>query len=230
MLIRASSERSIGKCITILLDEVDYDVQEEKILKAIGSANSQEGYPPRVRCGLSVVNIRKLRDMFPDMQVDMKHETTKTLLWNLREAQDIYEIESKLGDQAKKGKRFGPPYEFKLPPFEHQKLGWSFLHAMTNPALLGDCGVGKTFIAGTWADSLVKAKASLMFLVLCPVSIIKHAWMADLAKFTDLKATRLHEPSKYKTKEKRAARFAEDSDIYIINPIVIQSRNHYFWR
>lgn len=221
MLIRCSAEPGIGKCIIVTLDHEDDDVtleQQQMLLSSIGTASVRPGFPPTVRCAMSVVNFRKIREMFPYAKRDRDHEITTNLVSKLRKEKELYDEDSVRGLRAKQGESFGPEYEFKLPPFEHQRIGWSFLHAVKNPALLGDCGVGKTFIAGTWADSIIKAGKPTMFLVTCPVSIIKHAWIADLIKFTDLKATRLHEPSSYKKKERVAARFAEDSDVYIINP------------
>lgn len=223
MLVRASSEQGIGKCITVLLDNGYEDVQGERLMEAIGSANPGPGQPPSVRCALSVTNFEKIKRLFPAAKLDIKHDITVEMVRKLKDAKALYDHESHLGNLVKEGKELPreypfPDYDFKMKPFAHQIVGWQFLHVMTSSACFGEPGIGKTFIVSTWADSLVRAGHDIVLLVLCPVTIIKHAWLADIAKFTDLTATRLHEPSSYKRKEKREARFAEDSNVYIINP------------
>jgi len=221
MIVRASSEVGVGPCITVELDPGYADLQMERIGSAIGSANpggTDRGL--HVRCALSVTNFKKIKELYPGAKLS-QDERTRHMVAELQAKKQAYDLESSQGAKVKAGNLDGiklPDYEFKLPPYKHQVLGWQFLHALSAPALFAGCGLGKTYISGTWADSLIKAGEEWIFLVFCPVNIIKHAWLADLAKFTDLNPVRLHEPSSSKTKEKRAARFATDGDIYIINP------------
>lgn len=184
---------------------------QERITLAIGSAKIVESTertgeepPNEMSCALSVTNFRKLKAMGCGLAADAR---TREIVERMRLELVTYEEESRRGDAVKAGKvtitEYG--YAFKQPPFKHQVTGFLFLHAFPEPALLGDCGTGKTFIVSTFADSMVKMGKPLVLLVVCPVNLITHVWLDDVAKFTDLTAVGLRE-------EKPRAFLAEDFD------------------
>lgn len=209
---------------------------------AIGSFNPGPT-PIEVSCALSAQNLRKLRRFRCKVEDD---DVTRETIKNIVVAQEIYDQEILRGNFAKTEQ--GPPahYTFKMPPFAHQVQGFNFMHAMKTPALFGSCGVGKTFVVSTFMDSLVESGKKITFLVVCPVNLIVHVWEEDIAKFTSLSCVGLREPKakvvrasdfdkdvdrldpKEKAKAKRRAtirhnklieaRFAQDVDVYIINP------------
>ncbi|RKZ06952.1 hypothetical protein DRQ25_12740 [Candidatus Fermentibacteria bacterium] len=149
MHLQAASLRGRGPTITVFLDKEHYEVQAERLTSAIGTAVVDLGPPSVVRCAFSAFNFRKIKEMFPEAKLDRGHDTTSDMVNKLLSQLNDYAIETKRGWIAK-----GPPevpcdvgiatdYQFKKPPFLHQIIGWRFLHAMTTPALFGDCGIGK---------------------------------------------------------------------------------------
>jgi SNF2 family DNA or RNA helicase len=207
-----------GKLVAVI-DDPDEDVRlqlVQRIVNEIGTAHPKEDRP-EVSCALSIANIRKLKAMGADGASD---EFSRDVFKKMRAELDEYETEISIGQAVKSGGQPPVDYKFKLPPFKHQVLGWQYMHAMKTPALFGDCGTGKTFIAATFIDSLLKRGEKWVALVVCPVNLIKHVWEADIAKFTDLTCTGLREEhSKPAERERRRlARFAKDVDVYIVNP------------
>ena len=82
-----------------------------------------------------------------------------------------------------------------------------------NLALFHECGTGKTLTALKIIEHH-KAKGCGPALVVCPLSIIEAAWMADAAEFSpELKVVSLWA----KTRQKRLEALNRDADIYIIN-------------
>jgi SNF2 family DNA or RNA helicase len=60
-------------------------------------------------------------------------------------------------------------------------------------------------------------------LVICPIGIIKHAWMADLKKFThNIDFGSIYEPSNYKTASKRMWRLEAPHDVYVSSFSLVQ--------
>lgn len=184
---------------------------QERICLAIGSAKIVEstertGAAPsdEMSCALSVMNFRKLKAMGCGLAADTR---TREIVERMRLDLVAYDEQSRRGDAVKSGKvavtAFN--YAFKHTPFKHQVNGFLFLHAFPEPALFGDCGTGKTFIVSCFADSMVKMGKSLVLLVVCPVNLISHVWLEDVAKFTDLTAVGLRE-------EKPRGFLAEDFD------------------
>lgn len=230
----------------IQVDFEDHEFGDAELLgkmsAAIGSFNPT-GKSPTVSCALSVQNFRKLKLFHCRLSDD---PTTREVVARMKEEQDAYDKESMLGSIAKSDHRKPAAYEFKVNPFAHQVDGFHFLHSMRTPALFGSCGTGKTYISSTFADSLVQSGHKIVFLVICPVNLIKHVWEEDIAKFTSLSAVGLRETKartvlasdfdagvdrtdpKEKAKAKRRStlrhnkliqeRFDQDVDVYIINP------------
>jgi SNF2 family DNA or RNA helicase len=172
------------------IDDVGLEKLQERLASDIGSARVVENHSELVSCALSVNNFRKLKRIGAGL-ADDRH--TREVVKRLREKLDLYEEETRRADRVKDGLEVYQNYEFKLPPFEHQKLGFQFLHAVPTPALFGDCGTGKTFIVLTFADSLLKAGEDWAFIVVCPVNLIKHVWVEDAGKFSDLQVVGLRE-------------------------------------
>ena len=82
-----------------------------------------------------------------------------------------------------------------------------------NLALFHECGTGKTLTALKIIEHH-KAMGCGPALVVCPLSIIDAAWMADAAKFSpQLKVVSLWA----KTRKKRLAALKSDADVYIVN-------------
>jgi SNF2 family DNA or RNA helicase len=71
----------------------------------------------------------------------------------------------------------------KLTPFEHQKTTASFLSIRRRAFCFNEQGTGKTASVIWAADYLMKRGLVKRVLVLCPLSIMKSAWQADLFKF-----------------------------------------------
>ena len=236
MLVRIDGSR-----IRVLLDDgPQAEAQAALLAQAIASAKSEcEGDRQVVACNLSVQSLQKIKALFPASRLSEDAETGEAL-GALRTRRREYLMESALGDRAKAGQIIFPGYNFDKataigkPPFAHQRLGFQFLHAIKKVALFGDCGTGKTFMAATFIESLIKTGERWVFLIICPPNLIKHAWQADVAEYTDLRAVSLR-PSRYASvvgiegetdaKRQKTAReklrrdlTEEDSDIYLINP------------
>jgi SNF2 family DNA or RNA helicase len=82
-----------------------------------------------------------------------------------------------------------------------------------NLALFHECGTGKTLTALKIIEHH-RATGCGPALVVCPLSIIEAAWMADAAKFApELKVVSLWA----KTRQKRLDALATDADIYVVN-------------
>ena len=100
--------------------------------------------------------------------------------WGLKEAQTLTEL----------GYHDVPSpilreYEWtgRLSPFAHQKTTASFLSLHRKAFCFSEAGTGKTASVIWAADYLMKRGLVNRVLVLCPLSIMKAAWQADLFKF-----------------------------------------------
>lgn len=135
----------------ILIKLEDPDMQSwmhtrAQIISAIGSAKALGEFTPEVSCLASPQNLRKLRRMGCKL---IRDDATMLAVSVMREERDVYESENEKGDIAKVSTSPAVDYKFKLPPFDHQVLGFNFLHSMKEPALFGDCGTGKSLHAST---------------------------------------------------------------------------------
>lgn len=189
--MRARVER--GRIVVVMEQHEAEDVRLiANMTAAIGSFNPKDHGERVVSCALSITNFKKLKRFGCKLDQDAH---TLDVVNKLRGELALYERESLQGNEAKAGHGFGPIYNFKVPPFEHQHTGYHFLHSMQTPALFGDCGVGKTFQVATFADSLICTGTKIVFLVVCPVNLIQHVWLDDIEKFTRLSAVGLREPT-----------------------------------
>lgn len=183
--------------LRVTIDAVDPEILEEQKLlihERIGSANDVKGTRDQVSCALSVHNLRKLRELGA---ITDKSPEIREIIEKLRGEKLVYDRETALGDLVKQGKitlddLIGDVgYKFKLPPFDHQRIGVSFLHAIQEVALFGDCGTGKTFIVLTFIESLNGREQKWLLFVVCPINLIRHVWQEDAKKFTDLSCASL---------------------------------------
>ena len=182
--------------IIITLDELE---QTDPIVSAIGSANPQDKDPMKISCALSIENFKKLKAMGVRLAKDGH---TRELVAKLRQRLDEYEAEGKLALEAKDGgvcvydELHGEGYDFTLKPFEHQVVGFHFLHALKSPALLSQPGTGKTATV-LWFSHSLTLVGKWAFLVFCPVNLIEHVWIEDAKKFLpdEFEAVSLREPS-----------------------------------
>jgi len=187
---------------------------QTRISSLIGSAKVVESDDPteladgEMSCALSVTNFRKLKSLGCGLVKDVR---TIETIERLKKELEVYEAASARAALVKTGRvtleQYG--YAFKQPPFKHQVVGFLFLHALDEPALFGDCGTGKTYMVACFVDSLKKMGRKVALLVVCPVNLIKHVWMEDVEKFTDLTAVGLRES---KAREILASDFDEKGD------------------
>lgn len=99
--------------------------------------------------------------------------------WGLKEAQTL----NQLGFNAPSPILRDYQWTGKLAPFAHQKETASFLSTRKRAFCFSEAGTGKT-ASVIWAvDYLMKKGLVKRVLVLCPLSIMKAAWQADLFKF-----------------------------------------------
>lgn len=66
------------------------------------------------------------------------------------------------------------------PPFEHQKISAAFMASHRRCFNLSEAGTGKTRTCAWAADYLMQIGAIRRVLIVCPVSIMETAWVADL--------------------------------------------------
>lgn len=100
--------------------------------------------------------------------------------WGLAEAQQLAKLKVKNVPSTIKR-----DYQWtgKLIPFAHQKETASFLTLHKRAFCFNEQGTGKTASVIWAADYLMKLGKIKRVLVLCPLSIMKSAWQADLFKF-----------------------------------------------
>lgn len=71
----------------------------------------------------------------------------------------------------------------KLKPFQHQKETAAFLSIRKRAFCFNETGTGKTAAVIWAADYLIRMGKIRRVLVICPLSIMKSAWQADMFKF-----------------------------------------------
>jgi SNF2 family DNA or RNA helicase len=103
-------------------------------------------------------------------------------------------------------------------PFKHQSQGIE-IGKLSNKAFLWDCGAGKTFLA-LHLLKYWKEQGEIPCLVVCPISIMRAAWVEDCKKFTpelDICVFWDKKPANRKRK------LAEKHDIYVCNYETLKS-------
>lgn len=100
--------------------------------------------------------------------------------WGLNEAQALAKLRIKnVPSTIKRDYK----WTGKLTPFVHQKETSSFLTLHTHAFCFNEQGTGKTASVIWAADYLMKIGEVSRVLILCPLSIMKSAWQADMFKF-----------------------------------------------
>lgn len=83
-------------------------------------------------------------------------------------------------------------YDFKLSPFDHQKIALAFARNLPAAALFMETGTGKTFVALSCSEMRIKKGVVNKVLAIAPKSILRGSWWEDCKKFTDLKSIVVH--------------------------------------
>lgn len=100
--------------------------------------------------------------------------------WGLREAQALASLGfSETPSPILKDYHWSGPYD----PFAHQKVTASFMTLRKRAFCFSEQGTGKTASVIWAADYLLKQGKVNRVLVLCPLSIMKAAWQADMFRF-----------------------------------------------
>ena len=98
-------------------------------------------------------------------------------------------------------------------PFKHQKVTAAFATLNRRAFILSEQGTGKTLSVVWAADYLMNIKAIKRVLILCPVSVMRRAWMDDLFSGAMHRTVSIA----HGTKAQRLAALNEGSDFVIIN-------------
>lgn len=115
---------------------------------------------------------------------------------------------------------FDPPtpfrvfYKWHVTPYEHQKRTAEFMTAHLRCGVFNQQGTGKTISTIASIDYLHARKRVRRVLVVCPISVMHSAWVADA--FTA--APHLRVAVAHGSREKRLAAIASDAEIVVINP------------
>ena len=98
-------------------------------------------------------------------------------------------------------------------PFNHQKETASFLTLRKKAFCFNEQGTGKTAAVIWAADYLMKLGLIRRVLIICPLSIMKSAWQADLFKFAVHRTVDIA----YGRKDQRAKVIESDTEFVIVN-------------
>lgn len=113
-----------------------------------------------------------------------------------------------------------PDYDYKVPPLaEYQHRGCVYLTNVKPGVMFADCGTGKTWIVINSTEQQIK-KGMIergKTLVCVKLATIKHGWLADTAKFSDLKAVSVWALPGKKRRDKLLKLLDEPADFYVIN-------------
>lgn len=116
---------------------------------------------------------------------------------------------------------FDPPTPFRLfykwnniTPFQHQIRSAEFITAHLRCGVWNEQGLGKTITFIAAADYLIQRSRVRRVLVICPVSVMRSAWVAD----AQTAAPHLRVAVAHGTPDKRRAVIASDAQIVVINP------------
>lgn len=130
--------------------------------------------------------------------------------WGLQEAQALAKLRIKnVPSTIKRDYK----WTGKLLPFAHQKETSAFLTLHKRGFCFNEQGTGKTASVIWAADYLMKIGEARRVLVLCPLSIMKSAWQADLFKFAMHRSCSVA----YGDAKTRKKIIAAGSDFVIIN-------------
>ena len=161
---------------------------------------------------LKVRDAERITNVIPKSRVVTEHQDHYEVLvhWGLEEARvlknlGIKDVPSPILEQ----------YDWKglYKPFDHQKTTSSFLTMHRKAFCFNEQGTGKTGSVIWAADYLMKQGLIKRVLVICPLSIMESAWVADLFKF----AMHRKVDVAYGHRDKRKEIINSDAEFVIIN-------------
>ncbi len=94
--------------------------------------------------------------------------------------------------KIKETDRFKFEWDFKMPPFEHQRKALAFILNTPAQALFAETGTGKTYCGLVAAEMRYVKGLANKILVVAPASVLRTGWYEDMLKFTDLKGIIVH--------------------------------------
>jgi len=140
--------------------------------------------------------------------VDGLHDVA--VFWGLKEAQELATLKIK-NVPSTITRDYDWPGRHR--PFAHQKETAAFLTLRKKAFCFNEQGTGKTAAVIWAADYLMKAGLIRRVLIICPLSIMKSAWQADLFKFAVHRTVDVA----YGRKDQRAKVILGDTEFVIIN-------------
>ena len=157
-------------------------------------------------------NPEKIQNKIPDSDIVQVNDDIYTMAvgWDLSTAQQLARLRMKnIPSPIMRDYEWSGIYA----PMEHQKTTAEFLTLNPRAFCFNEQGTGKT-AAAIWAsDYLLSEGYRGRVLVICPLSIIKSAWSADLFSFAPHRSVGIA----YGAKEKRKQVIEGDYDYIIIN-------------
>lgn len=166
----------------------------------------------------SIDNLWLLKNSFPGVELS-QDEHTRNIYQNLIKEKKEFEKETQELIKVKENGELITDYEYPHPPFEYQKTMVSFLVKTATGALLCDCGVGKSYAIINEINYRIQKGQIDSALIVCPISLMKAAFEADILKFKINKSYSIlwiPTPGK-KRKEYVESELAKRKQIYIIN-------------
>jgi len=158
-------------------------------------------------------NPKRVTEVIPKSKILATHEDGSAdvlVYWGIEEAQVLKNLRIKNVPSPIVAK-------YKWPgtrePFTHQKQTSAFLTLNRRAFVFNDPGTGKTLSMIWAADYLMKLGIIKRALVICPVSVMRAAWVADLFHGAMHRSVDVA----HGTREQRKAVIAEQADFTIIN-------------
>ena len=156
---------------------------------------------------LKLRNPKQVTTVIPNSKLLNEHEVL--VKWGLPETQTLRGMNIKVPSPIEG--RYS--WTGKYAPMTHQKTTASFLTLNQRAFCFNEAGTGKTASAIWAADFLMKQKIVTRALVVCPISIMDSAWLADLFTFAMHRTAGIAHGTAKKRKEIIAAK----PDFLIIN-------------
>ena len=157
-------------------------------------------------------NPQKIQNKIPDSDIVRQDNDiyTMTVGWDLSTAQQLARLQMKnIPSPIMRDYKWSGIYS----PMDHQKTTAEFLTLNPRAFCFNEQGTGKT-AAAIWAsDYLLSEGYRNRILIVCPLSIMKSAWVADLQSFAPHRTVGVA----YGSKEKRVAILENDYEYIIIN-------------
>jgi SNF2 family DNA or RNA helicase len=164
---------------------------------------------------LSKQNLQRLKKQFPSIELGHGADLLNNLKLKLASFNQTIDAAKTIKTAPELSY---PPYKVS-PLAEYQHRGTSLLtHAKAVP-LFADCGVGKTFMVLCSTEEQIRLGYIQpgKTLICGKLATLRHGWLEDAKKFTNLKVNVLWTGSSYKRKEKILAMLEDPADVYVIN-------------